>query len=375
MKRTILFGIPPKNHVNLAMDEVYGLRELGYDCETIGYTRNNDRLSVFNKLMGVLYNAFAIVGRLYKVRPHVLYLNSRFEKIGCTRDFITILIIRLLYWRRLKITIKTHGSDLYILTQKSFFLNRMVIPYLQKEVALWFFLSQVEKDEIAAVAPRFAKKVFVTCNIIDPRRSVASGQFREKYDLDKGRFTFFFAGRMIADKGIFNIVKAISRFASRDECLFLFAGDGEDFGALKEEIERLGIKEQVRLLGFVPENECDHFFANTNALVYPTCCDEGFAMALFKAVACGMPVITTKVRAAADHLTEPEHCLWVDGRSVDSILAAMEQLYRDKELREQMGKNNVLLGQKFSRKVVAQQMCNDFNTLFLEEDGITLRQV
>ena len=356
MINKILVGIPPKNHINLAMDEVNGLYDLGYECHTITYTRNNSKLSKLNKLMGVFSNAFAIVKKLYKIKPELLYLNSRFEPVGTTRDFITIVVVRALYWRELHIAIKTHGSNISILSKKSFFFGTIVIPYLTRQVTLWFFLSHEEKNSIAKLAPKFARKAYVTGNIIDPNRSVKSEAFMENYGLNDNRFKFFFAGRMIAEKGIFSIIRAIPDFIHKDNCVFIFAGNGEEYDEFKSEIEKLEIKKYVYLTGFLPEEECDHFYANVDALVFPTYFDEGFPMALFKSIACGLPVITTQTRAAIDHLKEPENCLWVDGKKSNSVLKALTTLYEDDSLRSKMVVNNRILDNNFTQLKITQQM-------------------
>lgn len=360
MIKKILVGIPPKNHINLAMDEVNGLIDLGYECHTITYTRNNSKLSKLNKLLGVFSNAYALVKRLYKVKPELLYLNSRFEPVGTTRDFITIVLIRTLYWRKLHIAIKTHGSNISILTKQSFFFESIVIPYLSRQVTIWFFLSNEEKDSIAKLAPKFAKKAYVTGNIIDPNRSIKSEAFMENYGLNDNRFKFFFAGRMIAEKGIFSIIRAIPDFKYKDNCVFIFAGNGDDYEEFKAEIKKLEIEKYVYLTGFLPEEECDHFYANTDALVFPTYFDEGFPMALFKSVASGLPVITTQTRAALDYLKEPDHCLWVNGKEPASVAKALNQLYENDALRKKMAENNHSLGLNFTKSKLTEQMHLDF---------------
>lgn len=141
MKR-ILVGVPPRHHVLLSHDEIDGLTDLGYHCKPVLYGRNDSNLGVLNKFMGVVGRALTIVQELYSFKPGFLYLNSRLEEQGSTRDFISVLLIRLLYWRKLKIVIKTHGSEPSVLQSESFFFKRMVIPFLTKYVNAWFVLSK-----------------------------------------------------------------------------------------------------------------------------------------------------------------------------------------------------------------------------------------
>ncbi len=364
MMKKILFGIPPKNHVILALDEVSGFQELGYKCETITYGRNNQKISKFNKLIGVFKNALELVKCLHQFQPDILYLNSRFEKVGSTRDFITIAIIRLCYYKSLAISIKTHGSDFSFITKSSLFFDSIVIPFLSKNVYALFFLSNQERSVAVEKKPSLSNIAFVTQNIIDPKRSVRSSAFLERHLLNDERLKFFFAGRMIHEKGIFTILKSIAAFKHRENCIFILAGNGNEFARVKSEIKRLRLEKYVYLPGFVKEEECDHFYANTDVLVFPTYFDEGFPMVLFKAIGSGMPVITTHTRAAIDYLTEPENCLWVDGKDESTVTKAITRLYEDQVLRNKMTKNNLELGKRFTKLNVCAEMDKVFSEHF-----------
>jgi len=363
MKTKILFGIPPKTHINLAMDELEGLTNLGYLCEKSTYSRNNPSLNVISKLWGVISNAIIILKKVRKHKSDLLYLNSRFGLAGLTRDFITIFILKTFYWGKISLVVKTHGSDLDLISKKSFLFKKIVMPYLINNVDVWFFLSQDEKNQIANKFPNLGKNAHVTCNIINPNRSLVSKEFLSKYVPNDNRFKFFFAGRMIPEKGIFSIVKAIPHFEFKNKCAFIMSGDGSFFNELASLIKELNLEDTVYLTGFVPEEKCDHFYANTDALVFPTYFDEGFPMTLFKALANGMPIITTKIRAAKDHLKSPQNCLWVDGKSEQSVAEALNRLYTDDNLRKTMSKNNIQLGGNFTQQAVCLEMHKVFASL------------
>ncbi len=79
-------------------------------------------------------------------------------------------------------------------------------------------------------------------------------------------------------------------------------------------------------------------------------------MALFKSVAGGLPVITTRIRAAKDHLTAPDNVLWVDKESPESIAKAIDTLYNDHALRHAMAENNRQVAKKFTRTQVCAGM-------------------
>jgi glycosyltransferase involved in cell wall biosynthesis len=356
MNKKILIGVPPKSHVLLAMDEIHGLEDIGYLCRSITYGRNDQSISNTSKLIGVIVNAFNIVFTLYKFSPGLLYLNSRFEPVATSRDFITLLIIKTFYLKKIKVAIKTHGSDPSILLKKSFIYKKIIIPFVLKHVDIWFFLSTEEKDIIDSYDPKISYKIFTTCNIIDPARSIASFDFRNRYHLEEDKFKILFVGRIVKEKGVFSVLKSIPYLEFRNNCIFVFVGDGPDLNQLKSLSEELNVSRYVRFLGFIPDAECDNFYANVDLLVFPTYFNEGFPMALFKSIAVGLPVITTKFRAAKDHLSSPENVLWVEPESETSIADAISILYKSSILRESMSNNNKAVGENFTRNKICLEM-------------------
>jgi glycosyltransferase involved in cell wall biosynthesis len=337
--KKILVGVPPRHHVLLSHDEINGLTDLGYMCKSVLYGRNDSNIGKLNKLLGVFARAFNVIKELYAFKPDILYLNSRFEPAGSTRDFISVLLIRTLYFRKLKIVIKTHGSE----------------P-LTKYVDAWFFLSREERETVCQYNPKLAQKIHITSNIVDPDRSISSWSFKNRYALPDDKFKVLFVGRIVREKGVFNLLHSIPLLNCKDDCMFIFVGDGPDMEALKQEAESLQLTAYTRFTGFIPDSECDHFYANADMLAFPTYCNEGFPMALFKSIAVGLPVITTRIRAAADHLEAPDNVLWVEKQSPESIAKAIDTLYKNRELRTTMSHNNRKKGKKFSRERVCSGM-------------------
>jgi len=362
MKKRILIGIPPKEHVILALDEFDGLQKNGNYCETVNYTRNKWNATILDRIYGVLLNAVNVVMKLYEVKPDILYLNSRVNSLGIVRDFISLVLFRILYWHKLKIIIKSHGSDTSFMEGNPFFYSRIIAPFVSSQVDAYLMLSQEEKLNLLKSFPKLKGKVYVTTNIIDSNRSVKSEDFKKSNNLKENKFNFLFVGRMVKEKGVFSILKAIPHFEGRDNSKFIMVGNGDELENLKILAKELNIEKYLHFTGFIEEVECDHFFANCDALVFPSL-DEGFSMVLFKSIASGLPVITTQIRAAKDQLKEPDNCLWVDGTSELSVAEALNSIYNNQNIRIQMQKNNKQLGNKYSKESVCMEMDKVFNEL------------
>jgi glycosyltransferase involved in cell wall biosynthesis len=294
------------------MDELEGLAKLGLECETVRYGRKDFSVNgPLGRAMDAVLNSFSVISTLYRFSPDILYLNSRLEPVASIRDFITVFLIKSFYYRRLKIVIKSHGSDLSILTTRSFFYKRVIVPFLTRQVDLWLFLSKEEKGLVRESNPRMAEKIFITSNIIEPSRLTSSIDFRDKYKLNNGKLKIAFIGRVINEKGVFEFLKAIPLVERKELCDFILVGDGDALARMKELAEELKVSRFIRFLGWVDQDEAESFYDSVDILVFPTFFGEGFPMALFKSVVSGLPVITTRTRAAVDYLTMPENVIWV----------------------------------------------------------------
>jgi len=359
----ILAGVAPNNHVLLAMDEVNGLNDLGCECRIVSYGRNKPDASKLNKFVVVVLKAFNIVLRLYQYKPEILYLNSRLEPAASFRDFLSLLIIKTFYFRKVKTVIKTHGSDFSVIDNTSFFTQKIMLRFLIKHVDQWLFLSSDEKKQIAAYSSEFAKKVYLIPNIIDASRCLDPEQVFEKYNIPVDKFKVLFAGRMIKEKGCFDVMRSIPLLKFRNECVFLFMGNGDDWKELRMLAQELGIEDCVRFMGFIPEIESDPIYSGVDLLAFPTYFSEGFPMVLFKSVAVGLPIITTQIRAAKDFLSSPQNVLWVNKQSPEMVAVAIQRIFKDRQLRSHMSVNNKEVGKLFSKARVCKQIKTVFDTL------------
>jgi glycosyltransferase involved in cell wall biosynthesis len=246
----VLIGINPKGHLHLATDELVGLSRIGLQCQSIRYGRRDYSVSgPIGRVFDTVFNSFNIISTLYKTSPDVLYLHSRLEPVASIRDFITVLLVRCFYFRKLKIAIKSHGSDMAIFEKPSFLYKRMVVPYLARHVDLWLFLSHEEKNIVNRYKPGMAEKIVVTCNIIDPSRLIASTEFKKKYHLNNDKLKILFIGRVINEKGVFEFLMAIPLVDRKERCDFILAGDGEDLHRVRQLAVELGVAPYVRILG------------------------------------------------------------------------------------------------------------------------------
>ena len=355
-KPRILFSVPTRHHVEIALDELEGLQEIDYTCEQFPYAAKEGVTSAAGRLKVILDNAFNLVKIAKQFKPDIIYFNSRVEALAGIRDFITIFIVRTFYGGKVKFLLKSHGSDLTAFERQDAIFGKLVIPYLKKNIAAWLFLSSEERNKVIEAGYLNANKVFVTKNIVRVNQFTPDEHFKDKFRIPPNYKTLLFVGRLIREKGIYEVIEAFASIKDKYKAILLVVGWGPEEENLKNLAEKLDLHNNIIFTGFVPEQEVVKFYANCDILVFPTYFPEGFPMSLFNSVAAGMPVVTTPTRAASDYLSEPENCLWVKPQNSSSVCYALDTLMQSEALRTEMKTNNLKKGSIFSKAYVAAEL-------------------
>ena len=362
-KPRILFSIPTRHHVEIALDELEGLQELGYTCEQFPYAAKEGVTSAAGRLKVILDNAFNLVKIAKQFKPDIIYFNSRVEALAGMRDFITIFIVNTFYGKKVKFILKSHGSDLTAFERQDAVFGKLVIPYLKKNIAAWLFLSSEERNKVIEAGYLNPNKVFVTKNIVRISQFEPDENFKDKFGIPPNYTTMLFVGRLIREKGIYEVIEAFAKIKNKHKAVLLVVGWGPEEENLKNLARKLDLHNKVIFTGFVPEQEVVKFYANCDVLVFPTYFPEGFPMSLFNSVAAGMPVITTPTRAASDYLSEPENCLWVKPENSSSVWNALDRLMQSEALRAQMKANNLKKGTIFSKAYVSAELAETISAI------------
>lgn len=353
----VLFGIPTRHHIEIAVDELVGLENLGYICEEFPYAAKEGDTSKVGRMLRVVQNAFKLVSIARKFKPDVIYINSRFEVLGSTRDFITIFLFKLFYNKSVNFVIKSHGSDIEIIDSNSFVLKKIVLPYLRKNVSAWLFLSTEEKDNINKANYFLKNRIFVTKNIVRTKQFKVDPAFRKNLNIPDDYKILLFVGRIFNEKGIHEVIDAFPRIQKKHKTVLIVVGSGSDMEAIKNKVIQYKLTDSVILTEqFIPEQETIKYYSNSDILVFPTFYPEGFPMALFNSVAAGLAIVTTPIRAAKDYLTEPENCLWVKPQNSESVFQALDKLLTDEAGMNLMRQNNKKKAQIFSQEYISNEL-------------------
>lgn len=148
-------------------------------------------------------------------------------------------------------------------------------------------------------------------------------------------------GRLIPNKGVQFLVEASpSVLSSHPDAEFIIVGDGPMRDRLVGMAERLGVKHAFRFMGTVPSvsdvlRECRIF-------VRPSL-TEGMPLTVLEAMACGLPVVASRISGTPEVVLDGETGILVEAGSVGQIAVAITKLLSDGNGATRMGGNGLRL--------------------------------
>ncbi|MDT8383052.1 MAG: glycosyltransferase family 4 protein [Gammaproteobacteria bacterium] len=146
-------------------------------------------------------------------------------------------------------------------------------------------------------------------------------ELRNKLDIN-GK-TLLSVGHLVERKGHHLIVEAMCLLP---EYKLLIAGDGEERSNLVALINKLKLNERVTLLGAVPHESLKEYYGASDALVLASS-REGWANVLLESMACGTPVVATRIWGTPEVVTIPASGVLVEERTPDSLACSIKSLF------------------------------------------------
>ena len=92
---------------------------------------------------------------------------------------------------------------------------------------------------------------------------------------------------------------------------------------------------------------------------------EGLPCSILEAMACGLPVVSTKTGGIDEVLIDRKTGIMVQSGNVSELKNAMEEMIAGNELRKELGRNGrQFIVENYSNRIVAQKLYNFFKRVY-----------
>jgi glycosyltransferase involved in cell wall biosynthesis len=217
---------------------------------------------------------------------------------------------------------KVHGSDINVCASAPSV--QAQIRWAMRQASRVFAVSHALKQRLVEIGVP-AETIHVQHNGVNVERFQIQDKpaARQALDLPAERRIVVYVGNLKASKGTVDLVEAARLLAAGgdDMPLIVLVGDGPARPILADTVDRHALARHVRLVGARPHQEIPQWIAAADALCLPSH-QEGCPNVVLEALACGRPVVASRVGAVPELLDEHCGCL-VTPREPAELAAAL----------------------------------------------------
>jgi glycosyltransferase involved in cell wall biosynthesis len=313
-------------HVITSLDE--GLPEVS--CEKGFHIHRLPRIEI--RFIGVLIFWADIIRVLRKIKPDIVHAQSLISGMPALLSHKLLKIPYVIYGR---------GSDVYL----PGWFTKLTAKGILKNASTVIALTEHMKDAMQAIYSRDIIVVPNGINLNEVAEKETEGGNPSKRVL--------FVGRLHPVKGVQYLLGAMS-IVHRElpEAKLILVGDGEEREHLETLTDNLGIRECVEFAGRVPHERVKDYMNQAEVFVLSSL-SEGFPVTILEAMACGLPVVATRVGGVPDIIKNGTNGYLVDTMNQEQIAEALLNLLQDEKLRRDISGNNREKAKKYRWDAVA----------------------
>jgi glycosyltransferase involved in cell wall biosynthesis len=186
---------------------------------------------------------------------------------------------------------------------------------------------------------------------------------KQQLGISKDDFVFIFVGRIVADKGINELVAAFSSLQKEDSTikLLLVGPFEEELNPLQPEtMSEIHSNSAIISVGY--QNDVRSYFAISNALVFPSY-REGFPNVVMQAGAMNLPSIVSNINGCNEIIIEGENGTIIPVKNENALQTAMKLISQNEAVGKKLSENaRPLIVSRYEQKVVWDAILKEYRT-------------
>lgn len=363
-----------ENEINKEIDiDLYSIYEKDAEIISQKYKKTNFKYIKSSRIASFIDNSvYFIINNILGKKDNMKFRNifKRFEYIHKLKKYIFLNDydkVILQNHPTLFLSLKGKNEEKYINKYYIHLHNEVKSLYGCDEVALNCKKIIGISDFICKSTSEFMKdypkdKFSILYNCIDTDRFNKDlwlndkANIRKKYEIKENEIVMIFSGRLTAEKGIKELIKAFKLIKSKNIKLLVVGSyfyNSDMSSSQSDEIDNLvkDIKDKIIFTGYIQYDEIPKVYAIADFAVLPSMWEEPAGLTIIESMSTGLPIITTESGGIPEYVTN--ECAFIIKRDKDiikNLAEKIEILSSDKELREAMGKASRERALKFNIK-------------------------
>ena len=284
---------------------------------------------------GVVKNAIKYLSLFIKIFKATLFTS--YDVVNVHYIFPTGMIaLPAVVLRKKPLVFTSHGGDVRLGKKNKLLkgLTRFLLRRADRIIAVSEFLAlELQKEFLVPPGKIEVINCGVDTTLFYPRDKESSKEYlgystQEKWVL--------FVGNLIPLKGLLPLFQAFQKISiDFPMARLMVIGEGPLREQLASMAEESSIAEKVRLLGAIPHTQIPLWMAAADVFVLPSS-QEGFGLVALEAMACGTPVVASRVGGLSEFVDSGKNGYLVEPGDVEGLVKKISMLLKDEPLRARL---------------------------------------
>ena len=194
---------------------------------------------------------------------------------------------------------------------------------------------------------------------------------RNSIGLQEDDFVMVFSGRVTAEKGIMQLIEAMTLLQDLPRIKLLvigssFYGNDDNKNAFANALrgKAAHLSDRIIFTGFIPYAQMPIYLQMADIAVIPSIWNDPFPTTVLEAQAMGLPIISTQRGGIPEEVTE-ESAILLDTNEnfVDNLATAIRDLYQHPEKRKTIGQAGLMRSKYFDKERFAKDFFKAIQTI------------
>jgi len=271
--------------------------------------------------LGMSMAPFLLAAGAYSAVRRIIRSGYDFEVIDAHYlypDGVAAVLLGRLFAKPVVITAR--GTDVNLIPR--YWLPRQMILSAARYTAGIITVAQALKDRLVALGIP-AARVEVLRNGVDLHFFQQVDRDSSRHRLGFKRKTLLSVGNLVPLKGHDLTIRALRLLPETD---LVIVGEGPERKALGSLAGELGVGDRVSFAGALAQEDLRHYYGSADALILASS-REGWANVLLESMACGTPVIASRVGGTPEVVAAPEAGELMTERTPEALAQAVRRLF------------------------------------------------
>lgn len=229
-----------------------------------------------------------------------------------------------------------------------------------KRVDRFFTVSEAISRSICDKWDILPQKCVVLKNCIDTKRfNIEKNEqilvdIRSKYNISEGEKVIVFAGRLVEEKGADILISVFNELNLQNTKLLIMGGISYTLDFRSEYkhklIELSSNNKNIIFTGYIPYFDIQNYYKMAYLAVFPSVWFEPAGMTILEAMACGLPVITTRMGGIPEYTQNAAILIEKDEKLKENLKNAILNILINPDEANKMGRKSALIASKYSER-------------------------